>query len=555
MASRNRVGSTGEGRRTIEPTSGEAQCPHASSAGIDQHDSEREAKRAKRPGQADGKERRACGRGDGAVRPGADAATFTVNTLADSNDNDCADNDCSLREAAYEANQDAAADTITFASGLTGTIRLSDSDGDIPLYAETTVTGPGADVLAVSGQNLYRIFYVNAENVGDTYDPVTISGLTLKNGYDSSNGGALYSENTTLTLQDMVFDDNEAGGTGGAVYSDDGNLTVANSPFTNNVADNGGGALYVADTEDTAADDDVEVSISGSTFRGNFADGQGGGVNLTGTGDVVIENTTLSGNEADGNGGALYMHSDAVLDVTVRSSTISDNTAEYGGGAHFVDNEGTTLIENTTISGNEAFYDGGGVYFGFLYEDQTTTIRNSTIVDNVAGLDPGEYGDYAGGGVFLYDDSEDTTAPIEENGPVNISSTIIANNTADSGNDLGNGEFADGFIVGFSLAESNSGATIVESPAGSNIFGTDPLLGPLQNDGGQTQTPPAGDREPRVDAGTSNGLRQRPARPAQESDLAIGRQPRPASTAPTSARPSSRPATSRPPARAGSGES
>ncbi len=195
-------------------------------------------------------------------------------------------------------------------------------------------------------------------------------------------------------------------------------------------------------------------------------------------------------------------------DLTLRDSTFSENTAFYGGGVYVVDVDGTTLIENATISGNSANYDGGGIYFGYLYDDQETTIRNSTIVDNSAGSNPGLYaGPYGGGGVFLYDDCEDTTAPIAENGPVTISSTIVANNTvtgpAVEGPDLLSQDFADGFNVDHSLIENTSGATITGA---NNITGTDPDLGSLQDNGGPTETLLPNLTSPVIDAGVANGL-------------------------------------------------
>ncbi len=64
------------------------------------------------------------------VAPAAQADTFTVTKLADSDDGVC-DADCSLREALDEANATSDADTITFASGLSGTIELT--VGELPV--------------------------------------------------------------------------------------------------------------------------------------------------------------------------------------------------------------------------------------------------------------------------------------------------------------------------------------------------------------------------------------------------------------------------------------
>jgi Ca2+-binding RTX toxin-like protein len=105
--------------------------------------------------------------------------------------------------------------------------------------------------------------------------------------------------------------------------------------------------------------------------------------------------------------------------------------------------------------------------------------------------------------VYGYDRSDDP----DDSGPVDLSSTIIANNTADFGPDLGQGEFADGFVAGFSLIESPADAVIAEArSARANIIGVDPELGPLADNGGPTQTHLPGTRSPVVDAGIANGL-------------------------------------------------
>src|SRR5918997_7075349 len=69
------------------------------------------------------------------VAPAAGAATFTVTTTADNNGPICTagDTDCSLREAVEAANANDEADTINFASGVTGTIALSADFGHIEI--------------------------------------------------------------------------------------------------------------------------------------------------------------------------------------------------------------------------------------------------------------------------------------------------------------------------------------------------------------------------------------------------------------------------------------
>src|SRR5262245_6274161 len=95
----------------------------------------------------------------------------------------------SLREAMTAANKTAGSDTITFQAGLSGTITLI--NGELPtISSPVTITGPGAGVLTISGNNVSRIFHLPA---GIT---VSISGLTLTKGSagipgTSSGGGAI----------------------------------------------------------------------------------------------------------------------------------------------------------------------------------------------------------------------------------------------------------------------------------------------------------------------------------------------------------------------------
>src|SRR5215469_6558160 len=88
----------------------------------------------------------------------------------------------SLRQALASAND---GDTITFA--VTGTIGLT--SGELLVNKSITILGPGAGSLAVNGNATYRVFYIGAGN------NVTISGLTMTNGYVSGeNGGGIYND-------------------------------------------------------------------------------------------------------------------------------------------------------------------------------------------------------------------------------------------------------------------------------------------------------------------------------------------------------------------------
>jgi predicted outer membrane repeat protein len=453
--------------------------------------------------------------------PAADAANIVVTNLNDSGDG-------SLRDAIIEANGNGEADVITFAAGLSGTIELV---SDLEIVDEALeIQGPGANVITVDGQDGDNAFYLFSFDEPNT--PVTISGLTVTGGNDEDGGGIESRPGTDepaeLTLANMVITGNYAGDDGGGVYLDGGSLTITGSTISNSDADAEGGGVFVADTD---GDQTTEVTIADSTVSGNESyDDEGGGIYVdSADSGVLLQRSTFSGNTAfnEGGGGKInYAYGPVTLDSvtvsnntvtdaadnaggfeldfyddtnTIRNSTFSGNSAEEGsgGGLHLgsESDQARFVIENSTFSGNTAGYHGGGIYVEYF--DDTNTIRNSTITGNTAGVDPGVYG---GGGVYLYDEVDDP----EDNAPLGISSTIVANNTADFGPDLGEGEFAGGFNVGFSLIENPADATITGT--GPNLTGVDPQLGPLANNGGLTQTHLPAVSSPAIDKGVANGL-------------------------------------------------
>ena len=171
------------------------------------------------------------------------------------------------------------------------------------------------------------------------------------------------------------------------------------------------------------------------------------------------------------------------------------STSGFGGGLFIEINHGSAVISGTTFSGNQAHSDAGGVAVSI--SKGPATIANSTIFGNSSASN-------GGGGVSLSSSEvpiaiRDSTISgnhstgsnaggggisASENHPVRLEDTIVAGNSADAG-----GADLDGPIdAAFSLIGSPSGATLTETVAGSNLIGVDPQLGPLQNNGGPTET-------------------------------------------------------------------
>ena len=203
--------------------------------------------------------------------------------------------------------------------------------------------------------------------------------------------------------------------------------------------------------------------------------------------------------------------------VTISDSTLSGNRAvrRDGGGVSIAGPTGETLLQNVTISGNVAGRSGGGASVYNAY-DTPVAVRNSTVVGNEAGSLL-----YGGGGIYQYG-ADCVTDPNPIRPPraacaggapgdtMVLSSTIVANNDASVDPDLGGGGGGYSYFrAGFDLVgEKPYIATFSADPAGSNVIGEDPSLGPLYDNGGATYTQePYGD-SPALDAGIANGLAQ-----------------------------------------------
>ncbi|MEM8865832.1 MAG: choice-of-anchor Q domain-containing protein [Planctomycetota bacterium] len=189
-----------------------------------------------------------------------------------------------------------------------------------------------------------------------------------------------------------------------------------------------------------------DLSVIDSVITRNSASGPGGGIVNYGT--LSIVRTTLSGN----NSGAIF--NGGMLEVS--DSTISHNSSTGSGAA--IENFFTLTISNSTLSGNVAGAGGGAIFSA----NALATIYSSTITENTA--------EFGGGIVGI-------------GGQVDIFNSIVAGNTAVGGVGAGNNVVRDVFFDAFSLVD------------------VDPLLGPLADHGGPTQTHALLPGSPALDAG------------------------------------------------------
>ena len=131
-------------------------------------------------------------------------STFTVTNIADSGDG-------SLRSEIDLANSNmGVADTINFDPTVFGTpqtITLTSGQLELTDAATTTISGPGAGLLSISGNNASRVLFIN-------YGSAALSGLTITGG-NASTGGGLYNHCGTTTLTNCTVSGNSATNGGG----------------------------------------------------------------------------------------------------------------------------------------------------------------------------------------------------------------------------------------------------------------------------------------------------------------------------------------------------
>ncbi|MEG4028122.1 MULTISPECIES: Calx-beta domain-containing protein [unclassified Microcoleus] len=453
----------------------------------------------------------------------------------------------SFRQALLNANAFTGNDTITFnlpagpqTINLTGV--LPEISGDVTI---TNNTGSSNLTVRLDTGGIYRIFKVNS-GVSATFD-----GLTIANGY-TRDGAGIYNDGGTVNVTNSTLSNNTVtgdtvtGGRGGGIYNNGGTVNATNSTFSNNRLSNffnpnlnpipsGGGIHNEGGTVNLTnsifsgnsgfapsrggaiSNNSGTVNVTNGTFSGNRAT-NGGGISNNGLGTVKVANSTFSGNVGvrftlgvpAGVNGAAISNQGGTVEVT--SSTLSGNDAGGGSGGGIYNREGGTVkVTNSTLSGNTVggFFE-NGLFGGGIYNDNgTVEVTNSTLSGNTA-TNAGSRGAgiYNKAGTVTLTNSTlsgnkanpsnsvpsfpSLSSPasgggIWNGGTVNVKNTIIALNSATTDPDVF-GSFASGGYNLIGDGTGSTGFTAVGDQVGTAAAPIDPLLNPLADNGGSTQT-------------------------------------------------------------------
>jgi len=468
--------------------------------------------------------------------PDRPAATLTVLNCDD-------DGAGSLREAFALA---VSGDLIDLTSLSCSTITLT--SGALATGAnDLTLNGPGADLLAIDGNNQDRI--IDHAGTGT----LTLNALALRNGmydgtstvYGEADGGCVLSTGG-VTLDGVAMDHCSAIGgwvTGGAIRASyivrltDSTITGTTATATRTGFSAGayggviyGGVAYLYGS--TISDASITVTGTETAFSGSV----GGGI-LT-FGGVVLTDSTVTGvsmsvsapKDAYAEGGGIAARNAIIL----INSTVSNNSVTGTPGAGLSGNytyrsairggglyigrtpEGTAIpatITNSTISGNSALvigdpgaytYNGGG---GILAHGQrVVTITNSTVSGNSAALNGGglyghNFGAFALANATITDNTAQTGGGIVDAG-TRTSYDLVTNSSIIAGNHT-LGDPANDIETIHTITGANNLIASANVALPDGTLTGDPMLAPLANNGGATLTHALLAGSPAIDAGNN----------------------------------------------------
>jgi hypothetical protein len=329
------------------------------------------------------------------------------------------------------------------------------------VFTNNQSASPGPDV---AGGAIYVIGSASTTIVGSRFSDNA-----------GSNGGAVGSLFSDLTLVNDVFERNQATGSGA-------NSTNATCPIVGGQRETGsggnGGAVCIDGGET------FTVNVCGCLFSQNKSGALGGGLFRTpdlGQAGIVFDRSTFDGNQAVQGGGAMYIHNSA---LQVTATTLSNNSAPGSGG---IQADATVIaFTNSTFWGNVASQGLGGALALFDNGADGGTIVNCTFAENQSSGGAGFFG-----------------AALAGDAPLTVRNTVFQNNlTQDQYNPMACAidALTGSANIQWPKAKPAGGAT--DSPCTPGILFADSMLGGLGDNGGPTTTSVPAAASPAIGLGT-----------------------------------------------------
>jgi hypothetical protein len=375
----------------------------------------------------------------------AAAATFTVNRMDDVNLSGglgCPA-DCTLRAAINAANAAPGEDVVEIPPG----VYLLDPSfffRRLVITDDIRILGAGASSTVIDAQQGDQVFHV--DGVKAFFSDVTIRGGNATTGVTHTGAGI---ENTegNVTIVNSILTDNIAAESGSAIHNSGGTLIVKNTLITKNSSQDGQAIANtgIATIEDSVLKDNEGGALSNDSLHIDTPPAE-----LSLLRSTVINNV---GRSIIDNGTHL------AASLTIRDSSIVLNHANGSGGGLLNDQYGTSFIINSTISSNQSDQSGGAIA-----NSGQLDIVNSTIVD-ADGTPSGNASVYFFG-----------------NPATTISNSMITGDCLRQFSSVTPGFESHGGNI------ESAGNTCGLSDPTDQVNVADPLIGPLADNGGPTQT-------------------------------------------------------------------
>lgn len=364
-----------------------------------------------------------------------------------------------------------------------------------------TWLGSGGGVLNNGGLRLTNsIFNNNRANVGAgggiyNIGELTVADSTFEENYSGFRGDGIANVGQ-LTVSNSTFDNNSGASSAvanisslpssiisttfsnnvGRAIANEGNLMLTNVILGNN---NGGAVINSG-----------ALTITKSLLTGNTSSSGGGIYN---TGSLAVSESRLEYNSATAMGGAVYNHRGI---ATLTGSTLYHNSASQGGG--IANGEATAHIVDSLLHENSASVEGGGIFSSREFWSGIVVMTNTTIYSNSAPLGGGVSN--WGGHFYSLNNTVNGNSASAGGGINNTNSGLVQLTNTIVAHSLNGGDCGGNVAV-------TSGGYNIASDDSCNLIGpgdmpdTDPLLGPLQGNGGDTWTQALLTGSPAIDTG------------------------------------------------------
>ncbi len=371
------------------------------------------------------------------------------------------------------------------------------------LRENTAIVG-GGGLVNLDSQATLQTALINAneaaEDGGGIYNNghLTMNSVVISENLSDGAGGGLFNAGGVAHLYSVTFQKNEAKA-GGGILSFDGEILLDKSTLSGNLATQqmGGGILSHSSQltlqNQTAINNNHAVVAGGGMFllaggqvtlddvqlHGNETDGQGAGIAAGSHSSLLAHKTAFSNNKSVAEGGGIYITSGAQFTLTV--GTFAGNEATDGAGIYVAEASGQVTFNQAALVYNVASGQGGGVWTAGPVKLFNSTVSNNTAV--------------TAGGLYLANGADVDARHItvaenrpalfdllkEEEATLELRSSIIATDGSDNCFIVGSNIVS----LGHNIANDNTCGGLTEV---SDQVETDPLLGPLANHGGWSES-------------------------------------------------------------------